>query len=392
MARRQPLGIAAAALVAACGLAACASGHGGTPGPEPAAPVLPIATSMVTPGATWAIVRTGGPGAGGRFWQLLVRPAGSSTWKLATPPGVADNGGLVVAGTGGDGMTAGFVPSQLLRFTPLASTADDGGHWSQGLLPAGLTAGADALAALPGGRLVAVSAKGALESGQGGAGWTTIATVRSLAATAAGRACGLVRLTAVTATPAGEPLLAGQCGRPGKVQLFERETGGWHAVGLALPGTLAKHQVSVLQIITASSSATVLLAIGTGHDVQVVPAKLTWRTGTLKAGGPLPGKGSRLTSTFAAAGGSWGVVFAGQRIEYAPPLSRPDTEDFVYSLSLTSLPAPDATLVFGSAAGLADTPATALVPGVDTVKVWERGKGGRWRRTQVIGIPSAPGS
>jgi hypothetical protein len=34
------------------------------------------------------------------FWQLFVRPAATGKWRLATPPGVASNGGLVVASPG----------------------------------------------------------------------------------------------------------------------------------------------------------------------------------------------------------------------------------------------------------------------------------------------------
>ena len=49
-------------------------------------------------GGTWAIVAMGGPAAGeNQFWELLARPAGSTRWELVTPPGVADNGGLVAA-------------------------------------------------------------------------------------------------------------------------------------------------------------------------------------------------------------------------------------------------------------------------------------------------------
>ena len=31
------------------------------------------------------------------FWQLFFRPNSTSRWTLATPPGVADNGGLVIS-------------------------------------------------------------------------------------------------------------------------------------------------------------------------------------------------------------------------------------------------------------------------------------------------------
>ncbi len=45
------------------------------------------------------------------FWQLFVRPAGSAEWKLVTPPGVADNGGLVTADVGAQSLITG-IPAQ----------------------------------------------------------------------------------------------------------------------------------------------------------------------------------------------------------------------------------------------------------------------------------------
>ena len=71
------------------------------------------------------------------FWQLFVRPATASRWSLVTPPGVADNGGLVAAG-GGTSLVVGFRPSQNLVFSPLATSTDAGRNWTPGLLDAGL--------------------------------------------------------------------------------------------------------------------------------------------------------------------------------------------------------------------------------------------------------------
>src|SRR5258708_13488400 len=62
-------------------------------------------------------------------WQLSARPAGSPRWKLVTPPGTPDNGGLVLAGADRL-MIAGFRPSQFLTYTPLSATADGGQAWS----------------------------------------------------------------------------------------------------------------------------------------------------------------------------------------------------------------------------------------------------------------------
>ena len=44
------------------------------------------------------------------FWQLFVRPTGSSVWRLAAAPGVASNGGLVLARLSVGSVLAGFRP------------------------------------------------------------------------------------------------------------------------------------------------------------------------------------------------------------------------------------------------------------------------------------------
>jgi hypothetical protein len=82
---------------------------------------------------------------------LFVRPAGSTQWKLVTPPGAADNGGLVVADAGGQSLITGFRPSQYLTYTPLTATRDGGQVWAPaGPLDAAVANIPDALAIAPG--------------------------------------------------------------------------------------------------------------------------------------------------------------------------------------------------------------------------------------------------
>ncbi len=98
----------AAMLAAGCGSAA---GQATAP-PRPATPPS-LATSLATATGTWAVAVMGGSAAShNNFWQLFARPAGTSTWRLATPPGVASNGGLVLTGLRGGSVLAGFRPSQ----------------------------------------------------------------------------------------------------------------------------------------------------------------------------------------------------------------------------------------------------------------------------------------
>lgn len=118
------LALAVAALLAGCGSPAPAAPGPAAEAPPGGAPFL--ATSTVTAAGTWAVAVMGGPVAEeNNFWQLFARPAGTSRWKLVTPPGTADNGGLVLAGAGGSLIT-GFRPSQYLTYTPLTITRNAG--------------------------------------------------------------------------------------------------------------------------------------------------------------------------------------------------------------------------------------------------------------------------
>ena len=150
------------------------------------------------------------------FWQLFVRPAGTSTWRLVTPPGVASNGGLVVASPGTGPVVAGFRPSQHLASSPLATTHDNGTAWTPAILDAGLADVPDALAAAPGsGRLLALLTNGKAKlSGPHGTAWTTLATQQALAASAAATRCRPGSLTAAAFSPSGAPLLAARLRPP----------------------------------------------------------------------------------------------------------------------------------------------------------------------------------
>ena len=73
----------------------------------------------------------------------------------------------------------------------------------------------DALAAGPGGSLIALTSGGAELGQHGGAAWTRLSTAGALAATPAGRACQVTGLTAVAFGSAGAPVLAAGLRPPG---------------------------------------------------------------------------------------------------------------------------------------------------------------------------------
>ena len=160
-----------AALVLTCAALAFLAEGCGTQTAPAATPTLhvqtaPLATSLVTPQGTWAVAVMGGSAASeNNFWQLFVRPAGASRWSLATPEGVADNGGLVAAsGAGGTSLVVGFRPSQVLDFSPLATSGDTGKNWTPGLLDADLADVPDAMAVAPSGRTLALLHDGSIEA------------------------------------------------------------------------------------------------------------------------------------------------------------------------------------------------------------------------------------
>jgi hypothetical protein len=124
---RVTLAAAALATVLAAGCGSTVAGAGRAAAARAQAR-LPLAASLTVPGAaSWAVVEMGGSSSKfENFWQLVARRAGTARWTLATPPGVADNGGLVAASLGGAALVTGVNPSQDLQFSPLATTRDGG--------------------------------------------------------------------------------------------------------------------------------------------------------------------------------------------------------------------------------------------------------------------------
>ena len=170
-------GAALLAAVTAAGLASCGNAHAGQAAPSAPPVRLSLATSAGYPDGSWAVLVMGGSAAQhNNFWQVFVRPGQAGAWKLATPLGVASNGGITVAAEGGPALAAAIRPSQDLSFSPVASSSDNGVKWAQaGLLDAPLAGYPDALAAAPDGGLIALTRAGDVElrrtQGPPGPGW-----------------------------------------------------------------------------------------------------------------------------------------------------------------------------------------------------------------------------
>jgi hypothetical protein len=268
------LGLAAVLPLAGCG-STPASGASIRPAVGITAPALATAVAAPAGGANWAVLDMGESAATyNNFWELFVRPAGGTAWKLVTPPGVADNGGIVAAVTGSSSLLAGVRPSQDLKFTPLAQTADAGTGWSQNnILEAALADVPSALTAGPAGRLLAVIGSGDIDTSSGtGASWSRLTTQRALGGTTAGRACGLTAVTAAAWTAGGDPLLGGDCRQHGIAGIFTRTAGNWRSAAPPLPAALAADPVSVIGLNTTGTSTTAVLAVGTGAATGVIAA------------------------------------------------------------------------------------------------------------------------
>jgi hypothetical protein len=356
-------------------VAGCASGAQRASAPPAAAGQAPLATSMTVAGRTWAVVAMGGSGEN-RFWQLFTRPAGSSRWELATPAGVADNGGLVAAGSGGS-LTVAFRPSQGLTFSPLASTSDSGKTWGTGLIDAAVAAVPDALAA-DHGTMLALLSNGAVDQAAApGANWAPLAAPGAIAATAAGRTCDVTGLTAVAYSPSGTPLAAASCARPGIAGIFARTASGWRAAGPAAP---SGRPTRVLRLTGTADGDIALLQSRTGATVSLLAA-WTGDGARWTASSPLPAGTGQVVASGTGPGGAVWVLLPGGRAETVPGPG-------ASWRALPPVPHGTAALAAGIGSGAFD----ALAVSGGKLTVYRLAPAGTWDTTQVISVPIQYGS
>ena len=390
--------LAALAMLATGVLAGCGSRAAGQPA-RSAPPVrLSLATSADYPDGSWAVLVMGGSAAGhNNFWQVFVREGRAAAWKLATPLGAASNGGITVAAEGGPALAAAIRPSQDLSFSPLASSSDNGAKWAQsGLLDTRLAGYPDALAAAPGGGLIALTPAGDVElRAHPGAAWTRLATGRAVVTSGPG--CGPAQLTSVAYSPSGTPLVAGACTGPARAGIFRLAGGRWSRTGPALPAALARQDVEVLQMARAGHTVAALLVAGRGDAAHLLGA---WsnRDGTswtlsqpyqLGPARPLSASfGGSSPGSVSPGSGSLGVVLSGGRAVW---VSGPGAA----WRTLPGLPAKASSAPDGGVA-LAAAPGggfEALSARGGQLSVWSLSSGGSgWSRSQVINVTIPYGS
>jgi hypothetical protein len=380
---RTVLALACAGLAAGCGTQTATVAGAGPP------PVtVPLSTSLVTAQGTWAIAVMGGSAASdNNFWQLFARPTGASRWSLVTPKGVADNGGLVAAGTG-TSLTVGFRPSQNLAYSPLSTSTDTGKNWTPGLLDAGLADTPSAIAVAPSGRALALLQDGTIQaaptaSAAAAGQWTRLTTRNALAASAPGRSCGLTSVHAVSFGPVMSPMAAGSCERPGVAGVFTYASGTWRSAGLALPATFGRDQVQVLGLTADSGGDAALLLAGNS-------LLAAWWTGTRWTVSDPVSAGTLRATGFGASGSAWVLLGSGRAETIGGPGG-----------SWRALPpAPPGTATLappGAAVGSATGGATgagsyeALAVSGPRLTVWRLAQRA-WAKVQLITVPIQYGS
>ena len=341
-----------------------------------------MASSTVAGTTTWATLAMGHlDDPLNTFWQLLTLTG--SSWGLATPLGVASNGGLAVAAQP-QSVLAGFGPSQYLRFSPLAHTTDQGSSWDPGLLPAGLARVPDALvegtndslALLDAGGGAVVVSTGDLSS------WKPLTNARALARVPASSDCHIGALTAVTLDAESKTLVGVSCTQGGRPGLFAPSSRGWVSDGPAIPGVLSG-PTRVIRLDQTSAGTAALVSVGTGVEARLFGMWGTnrLRTWTVSAGLPLDGAG--LLSTGVTPTGGFVIAAYGSG---AGPTVSVVTPTVVQWQSLPSPPS-GTTSVTATPTGGFD----ALVPVQSTLSVYGLGSLG-WDTVQKLQVDIQYGS
>jgi hypothetical protein len=373
---------AAAALALAVLAAGC--GSASRPANTPSSPAVPLSltTAVTGPGATWAAVPMGAASGADQFWQLFMLPAGGSRWSLQTPPDIATNGALILAGRAGQGIIVGERPSLYLTFSAITTTGDGGHSWATLPPVSGLAGVPDALAAGSGGRLIALSGHQDVSVTRPAGSWATLTTRQALAATPAARACALTGLTAAAYTPAGSPMLAGTCGRAGTAGIFAYAGGTWHQAVPPLPAAWAGQPVRVLRLSQAGRGDVALLQAGTGPSASLIGAWTSdggqrWRLSSSFSLG-----GAHAVSASFGSDGATTVVLSGHRGETLPGPG-------ASWRALPPLPPGRTVTLALPAAGITD----ALAADGSSLTIWQLRPGSAaWARTQAIKVPIQYGS
>jgi hypothetical protein len=277
MKRGVTLLVIAAVTASVIGLAATGSAGGAESGAAAGALGPPIPASTTTPTGSSIVIAMGHlRDPSNTFWEVFLRQAGRASWVLHTPPGVASNGGLMLAASPSGSLTVGFLVSADLKFSPVAQSSDGGLQWSPGVLPYPLTSTPDALAVGPAGEALTLAATGdervldqrVLETSGDLSDWRTLTTGPVLAR--ADPACGAQAMTAVAYGPGAQPLLGLRCSRSGSVGILVAAAGtsDWHDIGLSLPS--GSGVTAVTRLVSSTDGVAGVAQLQSGPRASVV--------------------------------------------------------------------------------------------------------------------------
>lgn len=285
--------VVAAVLVSGCGSNAASP-------PAAAPPPVSLNTVLSEPAGSWATLAMGHlDDPNNTFWEEFYRPAGGTSWSLRTPPGVADNGGLVAASTGSD-VVIGVRPSNKLSFSPLASSTDAGVTWTPGLLPSALDDHADALTTTTDGSAFALTPGGVLASGSGLSGWHNVLRLTGSTPPVSG-GCPVSGLSAVAATSLG-PALGITCTGGAGSRVYLLKSGTLEDIS---PPASSTGTVQVMRLVSAGQGLAALLSSGDATAVRAAWAPVVRGPWTLSS----PLNVGSVVSTSVTAAGAFGVLW-----------------------------------------------------------------------------------
>jgi hypothetical protein len=320
------------------------------------------------------------------FWELFFRAPAAATWRLVTPPGVADNGGLTVSVASTGSALVGFEPSQLLRYSPAALSRDDGAGWDPALVPVSLAAVPDALTIASGGSgtALALVRRG---SGEVLASSGSLLDWRPLPGI--GRSgdarCDPIGLDAVALDSSGDAMLGTGCRRAAQIGIFSLVGGHWQLDGPSLHGSLAGATTRVLRLDSSGLTTTALVAEERHHQTGLLGLSSS-ATGIWTQTLPLQlGASTTVLATAAGANGQQLVL-----------LKRPGSSDSLEESAgpdrpWVELPGPPAGTV--TVAPLADGGTNAFSVSGSRLRVFTlTPQGGKWVLSQRMNVPIAYGS
>jgi hypothetical protein len=380
----------AAALSVVIGLVTSVSA-GGAYRPASGAPPV-IGASTTTPAGSSVVIAMGHLNTpSDTFWELFLRPVGIASWVLHTPPGVASNGGLVLAASPSGLLTVGFLSSAELRFSPVAQSMDRGDHWSPGELPSSLTSTPDALAVGPTGEalaVVAASGQSVLQSSGDLSTWKKFTSVNVLARAAP--SCGVREVTAVAYNAAAQPLVGVNCARQGEVGILAAKASsnsastGWSDIGLSLGA--GSGGASVTRLVSTGVGVAGLAQVQVGKRVSVVAfwgngSSAQW-TGPTSFSVP-PGWSIKATATGGGSGQGLAVLLGSGERRRVKVVAGPGA-------SWTTPPPVPRGATGVSTAG-AEIDAFVVTGSHLAIWSWTEGAGG-WRHSASITVPVPYGS